>query len=75
MKAYPVTKTFIDDLQLTQFRILFISKSMQIKTIAENIHALYIYIYIQLHVHRRSQDSALLAVKERNRPVGELLKS
>ena len=34
-----------------------------------------IYIYIQLDVHRRSQDSALLAVKERNRPVGELLKS
>ena len=33
----------------------------------------YIYIYIQLDVHRRSQDSALLAVKERNRPVGELL--
>ena len=32
-------------------------------------------IYIQLDVHRRSQDSALLAVKERNRPVGELLKS
>ena len=36
---------------------------------------IYIYIYIQLDVHRRSQDSALLAVKERNRPVGELLKS
>ena len=32
-------------------------------------------IYIQLDVHRRSQDSALLAVKERDRPVGELLKS
>ena len=35
----------------------------------------YIYIYIQFDVHQRSQDSALLAVKERNRPVGELLKS
>ena len=48
MKAYPVTKTIIDDLQLTLFRILFISKSMQIKTIAENIRALYIYIYIYI---------------------------
>ena len=36
---------------------------------------IYIYIDIQLDVNRRSQDSALLAVKERNRPVGELLKS
>ena len=35
----------------------------------------YIHTFIQLEVHRRSQDSALLAVKERNRPVGELLKS
>ena len=36
----------------------------------------YIYIYIiQLNVHRRSQYSALLAAKERNKPVGELLKS
>ena len=34
-----------------------------------------VYIYIQLDVHRRSQDSALRAVKERNRPVGVLLKS
>ena len=30
---------------------------------------------IQLDVHWRSQDNALLAVKEQNRPVGELLKS
>ena len=35
---------------------------------------IYIYIHIQLDVHWRSQDSALLAVKEQNRPVGELLK-
>ena len=28
-----------------------------------------------IDVHRRSQDSAPLAVNERNRPVGELLKS
>ena len=34
---------------------------------------IYLYIYIQIDVHRRSQDSALLAVKERDRPVGELL--
>ena len=36
---------------------------------------IYIFIYIQLDVHRRSQNSALLAVKERNRLVGELLKA
>ena len=35
------------------------------------VYSIYV---IQLDVHRRSQDSALLAVKERNRPVGELLK-
>ena len=37
--------------------------------------AIYIFTVniIQLDVHRGSQDSALLAVKERSRPVGELL--
>ena len=47
--------------------------SLYMKTFLKT--GVYIYIYIQLDVHRRSQDSALLAVKERNRPVGELLKS
>ena len=46
--------------------------SLYLKTFLKT--GVYIYI-IQLDVHRRSQDSALLAVKERNRPVGELLKS
>ena len=41
-----------------------------------NINYIWIFdIYIQLDVHRQSQDSVLLPVKERNRPVGELLKS
>ena len=30
---------------------------------------IYVYILIQLDVQQRSQDSAPLAVKERNRPV------
>ena len=30
---------------------------------------MYVYILIQLDVQQRSQDSAPLAVKERNRPV------
>ena len=51
-------------------------KRIEHSTTEKSKHRLPIYIiYIQLDVHRRSQDSALLAVKERNRPVGELLKS
>ena len=38
-------------------------------TLRKTVH---VYI-IQLDVHRRSQDSALLALKEQDRPVGELL--
>ena len=51
-------------------------EAQKAETVLSAVIYIYIYIYIyiiQLDVHRRSQDSALLAVKERNRPVGELL--
>ena len=67
MKAYPVTKTIIDDLQLTQFRFLFISKSMQIKTIAENIRALYIDIDIDIDIDLDIDIYHLWQLKEANK--------
>ena len=56
--------------------IIFTALVLPLSTfIVDEVFSLFIYIYIQLDAHRQSQDSALLAVKERNRPVGKLLKS